>query len=150
MGQRGPVPIPFEMKVIEGNKGKKKQPKHRPCFRPKAPRCPLWLDKEARREWKRLAPQLEKMRLLTEGDLAAFACYCKAYSDLQKAEETLEEEGRIVTTEKGYQMAHPAVAMANQAMKSIKDFAIQFGFTPSARSRIDLESSSDDDDEDLD
>jgi len=150
MGARGPAPIPFEVKVIEGNKGKKKLPKHRPSFRPKAPRCPSWLDKEARREWRRLAPQLEKMRLLTEGDLAAFACYCKAYSDLQNAEKTLQEEGRIVTTEKGYQMAHPAVAMAREAMKSIKDFAIQCGFTPSARSRIDLEPTSDSDDEDRD
>lgn len=150
MGARGPAPIPFEVKVIEGNKGKKKLPHNRPSFRPKAPRCPSWLDRTARREWRRLAPQLEKMRLLTEGDLAAFACYCKAYSDLQKAEEIMRTEGRIFTTEKGYMMPHPAVAMANQAMKSIKDFAIQFGFTPSARSRIDLEPSSDSDDEDLD
>ncbi|MPL66027.1 hypothetical protein SDC9_11695 [bioreactor metagenome] len=147
---RGPAAKPVEFRILEGNRGHQKIPKKLVKFGTKAPRCPTWLDGKARKEWRRLAPTLERMHLLTDGDLAAFACYCKAVSDLQHADKVLQEEGRVFVTTTGYMMPRPEVAMANVAMKQIKDFAVQFGFTPSARARIDLSDIDDGVDEDLD
>jgi len=150
MGVRGPAPKPDEVKRLEGNKGHEKNRKRPPKFSPKVPACPDWLDDLARKEWARIGPELGNLAMLTAGDLAAFACYCKAYSDLQQAEAVIQEKGHVFETATGYVMPRPEVAMANTAMKQVKDFAIQFGFTPSARSRIDLTPKDDGGDEDLD
>ena len=60
----------------------------------KAPRCPSWLEDEAKKEWKRMAKVLENMGLLTEMDMAAFAGYCQAYARWKEAEEFLTQHGR--------------------------------------------------------
>ncbi|HAZ9517172.1 TPA: nucleoside recognition protein, partial [Enterococcus faecium] len=39
----------------------------------KAPTCPKWLEPEAKKEWKRLAKQMEAIGILTDVDMAAFA-----------------------------------------------------------------------------
>lgn len=150
MGMRGPAPKPLELVKAQGNTAKKKLPRNAPRFKPKPPECPLWLDALAKKEWARLAPELHNLNLLTTADLAAFASYCSAYSQLQQAEKVLQKHGRIFETPNGYLMPRPEVAMSNQAMKQIKDFAVQFGFTPSARSRIDLKPQEEAGSEDLD
>lgn len=145
-----PYPKPLEMRVLEGNPGKRKINKHPPKFAKKAPPCPEWLDDLARAEWNRIGPHLEAIGLLTAGDLAVFASYCKAYSDLQHAQAVVKEEGYFTTANNGALIAHPAQNIANQAIKKILECAIQFGFTPSARSRIDLKPSDKGGGEDLD
>lgn len=145
-----PYPKPLEMRVLEGNPGKRKINKHPPKFAKKAPACPDWLDDLARAEWKRIAPHLEKIGLLTDGDLAVFASYCKAYSDLQHAQDEVDKSGYFTIANNGALIAHPAVGIANNAMKKVIECAIQFGFTPSARSRIDLKPSNSGGGEDLD
>ena len=81
MGARGPAPKPTALKVLDGN------PRHRPINRseprprPVAPKCPSWLDAEAKREWRRIAPALERIGLLTEIDgtaLAGCPVFCAA------------------------------------------------------------------------
>ena len=42
--------------------------------------CPKQLDTEARREWRRVAPELERMGLSTTLDRAALAAYCACWS----------------------------------------------------------------------
>ena len=145
-----PFPKPLELRVLEGNPGKRKINRFPPKFGSKAPKCPGWLDDLARAEWARIGPRLEAIGLLTDGDLAVFASYCKAYSDLQHAQEVVKTEGYFTTANNGALIAHPAQNIANQAMKKILETAIQFGFTPSARSRIDLKPSDGDGGEDLD
>ena len=138
MGLRGPAPKSTQFKIMAGRPGVAKAAAREPHFRPVAPDCPAWLNDLAKAEWARLAPELERLRLLTSADMAAFACYCLAYSDLQSAEAVLQEKGRTYSTEKGFLQARLEVRFCNRAMKQIKDFAVQFGFTPSARGRIDL------------
>ena len=73
MAQRGRKPKPTAIKVLEGNPGKRALNEMEPQPEKKAPKCPVWLDKEAKKEWKRISKQLEDLGILTEVDMAAFA-----------------------------------------------------------------------------
>jgi P27 family predicted phage terminase small subunit len=87
---------------------------------------------------------------MTSADFAAFACYCAAYSQFIASQRILKDEGLTFMSPNGYLMARPEIAISNTAMKLIKDFSIQFGFTPSSRGRIQLPDAGDGDGEDLD
>ena len=136
MAQRGRKPKPTALKVLEGNPGKRPLNGAEPAPAHKAPRCPSWLEAEAKREWKRIGRILEQMGLLTEMDMAAFAGYCQAYARWKEAEEFISQHGTMVRTPNGYLQQVPQVSIAQTNMKIMLRFCEQFGLTPSARSRI--------------
>jgi P27 family predicted phage terminase small subunit len=55
-------------------------------------------DKRAKQEWRRLAPILQGMRVLTEADYMALANLCQTYLTLVKAQEKLNEVGILART----------------------------------------------------
>lgn len=136
MAQRGRKPKPTALKMLEGNPGGRPLNEAEPKPQKKAPRCPTWLEDEAKREWKRMAKVLEQLGLLTEMDMAAFAGYCQAYARWKEAEEFLTQHGSMVRTPNGYLQQVPQVSIAQTNMKIMLKFCEQFGLTPSARSRI--------------
>jgi phage terminase small subunit len=88
---QGRKPKPTHLKLLEGERNKDRINFDEPKFKPKAPKCPSWLSKEARREWRRLAPDLERLGLLTDADLAMFASYCSAVGKLAWAEREIKK-----------------------------------------------------------
>ena len=142
MAQRGRKPRPTAIKELEGNPGRRPLNKNEPKPDKKAPRCPSWLEEEAKKEWKRMGKILEQMGLLTEMDMAAFAGYCQAYARWKEAEEFVTQHGTIIRTPNGYLQQVPQVSIAQTNLKIMLKFCEQFGLTPSARSRIaaDVES----------
>lgn len=81
----GPAPMPAPLKLLAGNPG------HRPIpaeVKPKAglPSCPVFLLPEARREWRRLGPELDRLGLMTMADRSSFAAYCQAWARWVEAE----------------------------------------------------------------
>ena len=149
MAQRGRKPKPTALKQLEGNPGGRPLNKYEPKPEKKAPRCPSWLEDEAKKEWKRMAKVLETMGLLTEMDMAAFAGYCQAYARWREAEEFLTQHGSMVRTPNGYLQQVPQVSIAQTNMKIMLKFCEQFGLTPSARSRIVGGDGSGDDEDDM-
>ena len=147
MAQRGRKPKPTALKMLEGNPGGRPLNTKEPKPETKAPRCPSWLEDEAKKEWKRMAKVLEQMGLLTEMDMAAFAGYCQAYARWKEAEEFLTQHGSMVRTPNGYLQQVPQVSIAQTNMKIMLKFCEQFGLTPSARSRIVGGENGDEDDE---
>ena len=136
MATRGRKPKPTAMKELEGNPGKHPLNTSEPKPNKKAPACPKWLEPEAKKEWRRLAKQMEAIGILTEVDMAAFAGYCQAYARWKEAEEFLTQHGSMVRTPNGYLQQVPQVSIAQTNMKIMLKFCEQFGLTPSARSRI--------------
>ena len=96
MAQIGRKPKPTALKMLEGNPRGRPLNTEEPKPEKKAPRCPSWLEAEAKKEWKRLAKVLENMGLLTEMDMAAFAGYCQAYARWKEAEEFLTQDRKSV------------------------------------------------------
>lgn len=144
---RGRKPVPNEIKKLRGNPGKR--PIVQSGIQPEQPSDvlppPAFLSKEAKAEWRRLAPQIHKLGLLTEQDLGAFAAYCQAYGRWAAAEAQLARDSRkrgamaggtIIKTVAGNVIQNPAVSIANAAMAQVVKYAVEFGFTPSARARV--------------
>ncbi len=136
MGTRGRKPKPTALKVLEGNPGKRPLNKNEPKPEKKAPKCPSWLEPEAKKEWRRMSKILEELGILTEIDASAFSGYCQAYARWKEAEEFLTKHGTIFKTPSGYIQQVPQVSIAQTYLKIMKDFCSEFGLTPSARSRI--------------
>ena len=82
MATKGRKPLPTALKVLEGDRGKGRRPinKEEPTPPQENVKCPAWLMPEAKKEWKRLAPSLIAMGILTEHDMEAFAGLCTAGS----------------------------------------------------------------------
>jgi len=139
MATRGRKPKPTALKVLEGNPGKRPLNEKEPQPKRKAPRCPSWLEPEAKKEWKRMAKTLETIGVLTQVDKAAFAGYCQAYARWKEAEEFLTQHGTIFKTPSGYIQQVPQVAIARNYLQIMKDFCSEFGLTPAARTRIKVE-----------
>ena len=72
MAGRGRPPKPTAVKELEGNPGKRPLNKNEPKPKQTAPKCPSWLEPDAKKEWRRLSKELESMGLLTEVDMAVF------------------------------------------------------------------------------
>lgn len=144
----GRKPKPTSLKVLEGNPGKRQLNQNEPKPDASLPRCPAWLDKEAKREWRRICPFLDQAGLLTQVDRAALAGYCQSYANWMEAEKHIAEEGSTFETPNGYQQQTPWVSIAQTNLKNMLKFCTEFGLTPSSRSRIvvanTLESDADD------
>ena len=136
MATRGRKPKPTALKVLEGNPGKRPLNANEPKPEKKAPKCPSWLEPEAKKEWRRMTKTLEKIGVLTKVDAAAFAGYCQAYARWKEAEEFLTKHGTIFKTPSGYIQQVPQVSIAQTYLKIMKDFCSEFGLTPSSRTRI--------------
>ena len=136
MAQRGRKPKPTPLKLLEGNPGKRPLPKGEVRLASKAPRCPQWLEEDAKKEWKRMGKILEQMGILTEMDMTAFAGYCQAYARWKEAEEFLSKHGSIIKTPNGYLQQVPQVSISQTNLKILLKFCEQFGLTPSARNRL--------------
>lgn len=139
MAQRGRKPKPTALKVLEGNPGRRPLNDKEPQPEKRAPKCPPWLEPEAKKEWKRIAKILESMGILTQVDMTAFAGYCQAYARWKEAEEFLSKHGTIFKTPSGYIQQVPHVSIAQTYLKVMKDFCSEFGLTPAARSRIKVD-----------
>lgn len=136
MAQRGRKPKPTPLKLLEGNPGKRPLPQREVRPVSKSPRCPPWLEEDAKKEWKRMGKILEGMGLLTEMDMTAFAGYCQAYARWKEAEEFLSKHGSIIKTPNGYLQQVPQVSISQTNLKIMLKFCEQFGLTPSARTRL--------------
>src|ERR1700680_4917197 len=92
----GPKPKPTTLKLLTGNPGKRPLNDAEPQPLVGDPGCPSWLDAEAKREWKRIAPELVSLGLLTILDRATFAAYCQAWADLHALKTELRRFKRII------------------------------------------------------
>jgi P27 family predicted phage terminase small subunit len=148
MGRRGPKKEPTALQRLKGFPGKRR---HAQEPTPSAARvaCPSWLSPEAREEWQRLEPELTRLGLLTDVDVAQFAACCQWYARWRRyetriaaivaaAEKEKNHDGDLVTANSGYQQAHPYVVLAAKAADEMRKFAALFGLSPSDRVSLQL------------
>ena len=134
--RRGPPPTPTRLKLIKGNPGRRPLNKREPDPKVDVPDCPKHLSPLAAEEWLRITAELYRMGLLTQLDRAALAAYCQAWGRWVEAETMIEKHGLVVRSPNGTLMQTPMLAIANRAMKQMREFLTEFGMTPSSRSRV--------------
>jgi P27 family predicted phage terminase small subunit len=150
MGARGPKPKPPELQLLEGGRG------HRPVnldavFRPEVgePDMPRWLSKEARKAWKRLAPELLHYNLLSKVDQMAFAMLCQTIGRLEIVERALSgrqalregegldaAEALMDSTPKGLKQQSALYTILNREQAKLNSLLAEFGLTPAQRARV--------------
>lgn len=139
MGKRGPAPKPEEIKKLQGTSRPDRKPAIMPAY-PTGAEAPGQMDPMAVAEWERLAPEVERLGLLTVADEAMFAAYCQAYSDWRRVTQKLNAMGPdnwVIETEVTMK-PHPLLKIREAAWNALRRAAAQFGFDPASRTRIDL------------
>ncbi len=147
----GRKPKPPALKILEGNPGKRRIETDIPQPDDRIPTCPHWLEEAAKVEWMRVAPELNRLGLLTRVDRAALAAYCQSYARWQEAETILSSEGITCeyTNKNGSTNTtlRPEVLVAKQYLQFLRAFCSEFGLTPSSRARMVLPKDEEDDEE---
>ena len=136
MGMRGPSPQPTALKLLRGNPGKRRLNPDEPKLEVKIPDCPEHLDEVAREEWKRLAPSLVAMKILTDADYIGLGTLCQAYATLIDAQLQLSKSGILYKTKSGYIQQSPLLGIVNSQVQIITSLLREFGLTPSSRTRV--------------
>lgn len=139
----GRRPTPTALKLVTGNPGKRAINKREPKPRAKAPTCPTHLNTKAKAVWRKLCTLLSKMGVLTEADGLALERLCDCYADILACRELIEEDGRTYTTEdqNGNILIknNPAVNQLRAADAQFKSYLVEFGLTPAARSKVNVD-----------
>ena len=133
---KGRKPIPTGIKILKGNPGRRPLNKHEPKPDMDLPYPPNHLDKVAKLEWRRVGKQLNEIGVLSKIDRTAFAGYCQVYSDLVAAIKMIKDEGSTLERANGTIMAHPMIQVKNTALSLMLKYLVEFGLTPSSRSKI--------------
>lgn len=131
----GRPPKPVELKVIEGNRGKRaiKTP---PKAKPDKPICPAWLHEYAKTEWRYLVPYLDELGLLTKIDRAALTLLADALGDFRRAAEELAQAKSLMVKTGNRVSKHPLIQVKRDARRDADALLGSFGMTPADRMRL--------------
>jgi P27 family predicted phage terminase small subunit len=141
-------PVPFPLKVLRGNPGKrpmKREPQPEQAI--DVPEPPAFITGYAADEWRRTAPELHRLRLLTRIDVPSFAAYCHAYGQWRLAAESLARmaandpvmNGQLIKTKYGDAAMNPLVSISRKHAADMVRYGSEFGLTALARSRLAAE-----------
>ena len=129
-------PKPTKLKVVTGNPGGRPLSKNEPQPLAGIPTAPPHLSDRGREAWHFWAKELDDVGVLTMLDGLALELLAEAYGDLLDARDLVKFHGKLSTTSNGNDIQHPAVGIANQAWERVKKMLVEFGMTPSARTRV--------------
>ena len=141
MGQRGPQKNPLGLRIVNGrgagrDSGGRRIADDDAGFERGAPAVPKWLTGEALNTWRRIVPKLAKRGIIKPEDRDALAAYCLAVASMRQAQESIDEQGVLIATERGAQKLNPAFTILTQASNMIRAFAHEFGLTPASESNV--------------
>lgn len=160
MGSRGPRPLPANVHALNRNPSKKPFADLLDSVQPEieVPSFPKHLWPEARKEWKRIGPELVANGLISLLDRAALALYCQAWAKMVWAEgqmtrameraaqgeaEAAEKgeawkggDGIMVPSPNGSLVYSHFWVVANKEADKVDKFLASFGMSPSSRGRV--------------
>ena len=108
------------------------------------PQPPIPLTDYATEEWERIAPYLQDCGLLTHADVGPLALYCRAIGEIRECDDVMREDGAFLyvydeATKIEKITKHPAAVKAHAAAQVVRTWATEFGITPSARAKLNVE-----------
>lgn len=108
------------------------------------PPPPSYLSKDAKAEWRRVAPILIlERKVLTIADMGALENYCIALGNMRELHRLIQLEGHVLASGK----RHPASTALLQTQQQQLRAGAELGLTPAARSRAALSDAAADDED---
>lgn len=95
---------------------------------------------DAKKFWRKIAPELINIGLLTAVDVPAFLMLCEHYAVAMAAAEVVAQQGPMRKDENGVERKHPMLQILRDNSKAFRMYCSEFGMTPSSRQRLDFES----------
>ena len=136
-----PIPKPTNLKIFEGNRGKRKVNKKEPQFDKGALFPPKDLGDFGQKEWDRLFTQLTAMKLLDSASYSTFVALCRSWDLYNLANLEVQASGLIIVVETKFgenRQANPAIKIAKDALADYHRLSKHFGLTPSSRSTLEI------------
>jgi len=101
--------------------------------------CPRDLPESAKKWWRKVAPVLAELGLLTVLDVPAARDMILCAARLVQCEQLIEEKGILVPGARNEGLVkNPAIAAANQYRAALYRWASKFGLTPSDRAGLQV------------
>ena len=140
MSKRGPKPTPTVLKIARGNPGRRPLNKREPNAArfTIAPTAPDYLGDVGKKEWRRMAKELVKMKVLTKVSLAGLGAYCGAFEVFTIAYKSVLEDGTIMMNGRGQPVQNPNMRIATAQQDAMRKWLSEFGATPSSMTRVQL------------
>ena len=145
MGQPGPKRKPTANLKLHGTYRSDRRFADEPVPDGGMPERPKFLTGPAKKEWERLAPILYEKGVLTTWDMTTFAQYCfhwgewvslgRAIKKAKAGKKDLRSRYTAITS-KGGECLDVLVQAQLKALAASRSMAIEFGLTPSSRTRI--------------
>jgi P27 family predicted phage terminase small subunit len=133
---------PRQAKIVQGTFRKDRNPGREPApaLWPAPPRPPAGLNRWARREWKRLAAELQEQQLLTTVDLVALEICCTVFGVFKECADAIRKAGglaKYLSGEDANSHTRPLFSAQRHAWAGYKSYLTEFGLSPASRNRIE-------------
>jgi P27 family predicted phage terminase small subunit len=102
----------------------------------KIPSPPSFLNRLAKREWKRILPAMHAEGLATALDFANIGTYCALYARIAEAQAAIAAEGTVITLPSGRRCANPWCAVLSTAQRQMVTVTGVLGLSPGARKHV--------------
>lgn len=136
MGKRGPRPNPTNLKLLHGERHQDRINVDEPQPRAAFIEPPEELAPDVAAVWRTTVRELSAMGLAYSSDADTLRCFCEAVATHRKACAVLAKSPILVKGIHGNMVRNPALQIQRDAAATIRNFAQEFGLTPSARSTI--------------
>jgi P27 family predicted phage terminase small subunit len=97
---------------------------------------PERLGKYGKEEWNRVIGILKSTGAITELDTSALFVLCYEWQVYNEAKDEVERDGKTITSQSGYPMINPMETIRGQSYGRWKEMLVQFGMSPSSRSKV--------------
>jgi P27 family predicted phage terminase small subunit len=136
----GRRPKPTQLKILEGNPGRRPLNHNEPKPRAGVPPIPEQLGEVGRQHWAEIVPELDRLNLLTLVDAGSLTAMCLAWEQGLLADALLKGvydhlTAGIAGRDELWQLS-VLTAASKKAWQQYKGFCSEFGLTPASRCRL--------------
>ena len=136
MAKPGRRPIPTQLKIIKGTDQPCRMKKDEPKPADDNIEMPEGLSVDAAKHWGKVCQQLQDAHIITNIDVMALSMYCEAYSTWSSANKKIQVHGAVIKGQNGFPVQSPYLMVANKAFEQMRSMLMEFGMTPSSRTRV--------------
>lgn len=136
MSIRGSKPKPTRLKILAGNPGKRKLRSDEPSPTAGVPDPPATLHPDIKAQWDKVGALLNGMGVLTKADGSALLLLARAAADFLTYSDAAPPGSDVLMSDEGNAYWNMAAAARDKAESRLLRMLVEFGLTPSSRTRV--------------